>query len=239
MSINVSRYGSGESIIFFHGWGFDAQVWGGLVPHLKDDYELILVDLPGFGQTPPQDWDIFKKNLLILLPKQFYLVGWSLGGLYAARLAIEAPERVKKLINITTSPKFLSDEYWPGADLKVFQDFYLKLSRDVRLTLHEFVKLQARPLSFTWNPDVYPSVEALKSGLEILSQWDLRKSLNRLNMPVTFMFGRLDPITPVATMNQMKVVYPDFNYVLFPKAAHMPFISHSEHFIKELTDFIR
>ncbi len=49
MTIHITKYGNKHPLVFFHGWGFDSQVWLSLVPLLEDKYELILVDLPGFG----------------------------------------------------------------------------------------------------------------------------------------------------------------------------------------------
>ena len=77
MNINIERYGQGKPLVFFHGWGFDSQIWLPLIPFFKDSYQLILVDLPGFGFTSMMDWQTFKVNLLPLLPPQFALAGWS------------------------------------------------------------------------------------------------------------------------------------------------------------------
>jgi pimeloyl-[acyl-carrier protein] methyl ester esterase len=64
MNVNIYKYGEGYPIVFFHGWGFDSQVWLPLAPKLMLNYQLIFVDLPGFGHTPIMDWDLFKDILL-------------------------------------------------------------------------------------------------------------------------------------------------------------------------------
>lgn len=234
MNINLLKYGKGLPLVFFHGWGFDNQIWMTLFPYLQHSYEMILVDLPGFGLTPMQPWDSFKSSLLEQLPSNFILVGWSLGGLLATRLAIEDRARVSHLINISSSPRFLSDVQWPGVDNQLLQQFHHKLVQNSQVTLQEFIKLQAQPQSFDWEPAVYPSPAALEYGLKILQDWDLRSVLHHLDMPVSFMFGRLDPITPVKIMKTMEFMYPQFNYVVFKRSAHMPFISHTEQFVEEL-----
>ncbi|HAT9609297.1 TPA: pimelyl-ACP methyl ester esterase, partial [Legionella pneumophila subsp. pneumophila] len=53
------------------------------------------------------------------------------------------------------------------------------------------------------------------------------------------LFGRLDPITPVKTMAIMEKNYPNFKYVLFNRAAHMPFLSHTDLFITIMDEFIK
>lgn len=239
MSINITKQGKGIPLVFFHGWGFDSQIWNHLIPHLDQSLEIYLVDLPGFGYTPLQDWFHFKASLLELLPTRFVVVGWSLGGLYATRLASESPERVSHLFNITSSPCFIEKDEWPGISKDIFIRFYHHLNEDIHKTVQDFIALQAKNIRYKFNHHILPSKEALESGLLILKQWDLRPLLNKLMMPACFLFGRLDPITPVKTMRYMQEHYPAFHYVLFDKAAHMPFMSHPELFVTALEGFIQ
>lgn len=122
MNVNIRSYGEGLPLVFFHGWGFDSRIWLPLVPQLSRDYQIILIDLPGFGHTPIMEWELFKKFLLEQLPKHFALIGWSMGGLYAIRLAVEEPDRVYKLINIASSPRFLYTDLWPGVSPEVLKN---------------------------------------------------------------------------------------------------------------------
>lgn len=237
MNIHLNKYGSGKALVFFHGWGFDSQIWTPLIPQLEQKYQLIMVDLPGFGQSSMMDWSCFKNQLLPQLPEHFILIGWSMGGLYATRMAIEAPERVLQLINITSSPRFLVDKDWPGVSKEVFNTFYQNLINDSRSTLIEFLKLQSIN-DEAINLDQLPSVSGLKSGLETLVTWDLRGHLEHLTQPVCYLFGRLDPIVPVSLMNSMQKLYSKFNYIYFKRAAHVPFLSHKNLFIKEIEGFI-
>ncbi|MCE0723853.1 alpha/beta fold hydrolase [Legionella resiliens] len=241
MNINIRSYGKGFPLVFFHGWGFDSQIWLPLIPKLSRDYQLILVDLPGFGHSPLMNWDSFKELLLAQLPNQFALVGWSMGGLYAMRLAIEEVGRVDYLVNITSSPRFLNSDLWSGVSQDVFKRFYKNLSEEPHTTLKEFLELNGLASNDKLHhlPDKLPSQEGLELGLKILETWDLREELKQFDKPSCFMFGRLDPIVPIKTMNSMQLSYPEFNYVLFKRAAHMPFLSHVDLFIEELRGFIR
>lgn len=237
--IHLTKYGRGYPLVFFHGWGFDSSVWRHLQPFLAHDFELIFVDLPGFGASANSGWCDFKEELLLILPRHFALVGWSLGGLFATRLAIEEPQRVEYLYNITSSPCFLAKESWPGVQPDVFQGFFNNLSLNPKETLENFVRLQAQSNTFEVNEKYLPSPEALWEGLNILKSWDFREHLHQMSQPVCYLFGRLDPITPVQVMETMREAYPDFRYVLFRKSAHMPFMSHPIEFVKELKEFIQ
>ncbi|MFA6303625.1 MAG: alpha/beta fold hydrolase [Legionella sp.] len=241
MSIHLTSYGQGKPLVFFHGWGFDSQVWLDLLPLLQEKYQLLLVDFV------PMDWHSFKTELLALLPAQFSVVGWSLGGLLATRLALEEPKRVLQLVNITSSPRFLKDENWPGVDPVVFDGFYQNLLRDPEGTLLDFLVLQGgEKTPHLPCGHLLPRGEKgafvredLEKGLALLQSWDLRLDVQQLAIPTAYFFGRLDPITPAKTMQTMQELYPNFTYVLFKKAAHMPFLSHTEEFINQLAEFIQ
>lgn len=228
----------GQPIVFFHGWGFDSHIWHHLIPTLSPQYQMILVDLPGFGQTPSMSWEIFNQLLLDQLPPRFKVIGWSLGGLYATRLALEQPARIEHLINVSSSPRFIRDQNWPGVSSEVFSGFNKNIMMNPSRTLQDFIALQAGKAQSKVKQIHIPSSIALQEGLNILESWDLRDSLAEGTLPISYMFGRLDPITPIRTMNAMQEVYPQFHYVLFNKAAHMPFLSHQDEFVHELLGFI-
>lgn len=221
--------GRGRPLVLFHGWGFNREIWYPLASTLQHHYELFLVDLPGFGESDLMSWSVFKTLILQKLPTHFSLLGWSMGALYALRLAIEEPLSVSNLISIAASPYFLKQGDWPGIEPAIFQGFFLKLKKNPKQVLEDFLTLQAHKNSYRLLQ--MPTVEALSQGLEVLGLWDFRTTLNSLSMPVSFLFGRLDKITPMATMMVMQAQYPKFHYDYFKKAAHMPFLSHQKEFI--------
>ena len=239
MNINVTIHGTGKPLVLFHGWGFDHQIWYPLLPLIRSKYQLFLVDLPGFGLTPLMEWEPFKIKLLQQLPSNFAVAGWSMGGLFATRLAIEEPAHVSHLISIASSPRFIRESQWPGVDIEIFNGFYQDLARHPTRTLQQFMTLQLQgqpiPLSII---EQSPAVPSLQAGLELLLYWDLRQALTQLRLPAFYMFGRLDTITPRTTMAIMQKRYPHFDYYLFPKAAHVPFLSHQEEFINALDEFL-
>ncbi|STY29368.1 Biotin biosynthesis protein BioH [Legionella wadsworthii] len=241
MNVNIRSYGEGFPIVFFHGWGFDSTIWLSLIPKLALNFQLILVDLPGFGHTPTMDWFLFKELLLTELPPKFGVVGWSMGGLYGLRLATEESSRVDYLVNVTSSPCFLHTDIWPGVPKEVFKGFYNKLSREPHNTLKDFLELNGLNTkeALRFLPVKLPSLEGLELGLNILETWDLRQKLEYFNKPICFMFGRLDPIVPVKTMKSMQMYYPKFDYVLFKRSGHLPFLSQMDLFIECLQGFIK
>jgi len=236
MKINES--GTGYPLVLFHGWGFDQLIWETLTQQIAGRFTVYVVDLPGFGQSPVMTWNRFKTQILKQLPDRFALAGWSLGGLYATRLALESSPRVSHLINIASSPRFIKTDNWPGVEQRVLDTFFNELQRDPGGVRTRFIELQSQRQAPQTPACFLPSVEGLKAGLDVLANWDLRDKLHQLDIPVCYMFGRFDAITPRTTLTTMKILYPQFDYVLFPKASHMPFMSHQDAFISELERFI-
>lgn len=234
MTVNIQVSGQGAALVFFHGWGFDHRVWQALAQQLASRFQIYLVDLPGFGDSPVCDWQQFKQELLKKLPPQFNVVGWSLGGLYAMRLAVEE-DRVAGLFVTASSPRFTEDVEWPAVSQEVLAGFASKLLSAPQQTLKDFVALQSQGQEKT---NYSASLLGLQQGLDTLSTWDLRAQLLQYPKPTCFVFGRLDAIISHKLMAVMQQHYPQFKYHLFSKAAHMPFLSHPQEYLAVLEDFL-
>lgn len=232
--IHIIKKGQGSTaLVFFHGWGFDATIWLSLASLLEKEYTLYLVDLPGFGQTMFCSEPLFQAELQNLLPPQFVLVAWSLGGLYALSLAETLSHRISRLIMVATTPFFLQEGLWPGITRLQFHQFFEQLKRDPLSCLHHFIAAQTGGL-VAWSPTLLPSQPALEKGLQMLLTADFRSRLFQMKTPMHWIFGGLDTIVPRKTCLLMKTRYPRLTITLLKKAAHMPFLSDQDSFIQLL-----
>ncbi len=232
MKVHYEKEGCGETLVLFHGWGFDSRIWRPLAKRLAGHFEIYACDLPGYGATEPMSLDDFFHALLDFLPEKFTVLGWSLGGLWASRLAFRFPARVRRLINVCSSPCFLAQDAWPGIQAAVLERFHQQIEHSPTEVLAEFVRLQG-----VTEDDLAPliassSSDSLKEGLRQLMHWDLRDEIHHLEQPVHYLFSRLDAITPYQTLGLMQKHYPQFNYEVFKRAAHLPFLSQPEQFIE-------
>lgn len=239
MPLHLSRQGQGMPLVFFHGWAFDSQIWLPLMAALQSDYEVILVDLPGFGLSPMMDWESFSQALLARLPQQFGLVGWSMGGLYATRLAIEAPCRITHLFNITTSPYFVQAVNWPGLTRETLDQYKEALNRDHSATVDAFLQQANNDCDLVPVLGKKPSLMGLKFGLNAMSDWDFREKIHGLNLPVVYLFGGRDPIVTSKTRRSMALLYPDFNILYFKNAAHFPFLTYPQEIKEAMQSFFQ
>jgi pimeloyl-ACP methyl ester carboxylesterase len=116
MSIHYKREGKGPSIVLLHGSGSSLHCFDALVEDLKDKFELVRPDLPGYGITGPRkdrDYRIetyvsfVTKFVAALKINRFCLGGNSLGGNIAWNVALQHPELLTNLIlmNATGYPE--------------------------------------------------------------------------------------------------------------------------------------
>lgn len=247
------RYGEGPSITFLHGWGLNSGVFDILVESLQQDFEVTLIDIPGYGENydkMPEYYDL--TNLVSMLrgivPKNSTLVGWSMGGLVAQQFAIEHPSYLEKLILVSSTPKFSQQDNWPGIKANVLETFKHSLNLDFVKTLGRFMAIQAMGSEHA-KSDIKriqkavenyhsPNFTALKAGLDLLDNQDLRENSKNIKVPIVGFFGKKDTLVPVSAVEAIKNYLPTMQTEVFEKASHAPFISHHQEFIEKLRKYL-
>jgi len=109
--------GEGPPLVLLHGWPQTHAIWHRVAPRLAQRYRLVMPDLRGYGDSSHEVGDaqhtLHSKramaqevvDLLEHLGEQnFYLCGHDRGGRVAHRLAVDHPQRVKKLCVIDIAP---------------------------------------------------------------------------------------------------------------------------------------
>ena len=117
-------YGSGDPVLCIHGFGASLFSWRNFVTPLSQNYQLILIDLKGSGDSPkPPDShystkdhaDLIYKFILDQDLRNLTLVGNSLGGALSLLLSLmlleEQPGRLRSLVLIDAGAY---KEYIPG-----------------------------------------------------------------------------------------------------------------------------
>src|SRR5437868_5157539 len=104
--------GKGKLVVLLHGWGDDSRTFATLQLELAKKYQVLAVDLPGFGGTqPPQDvWglDEYAAFVQVILTKlnlghTYALIGHSNGGAVAIRAVALGLLKPQKLILLAAS----------------------------------------------------------------------------------------------------------------------------------------
>lgn len=98
--------GDGPPLVLVHGWSCSGFFWKPMLPLFKDGYRVLAPDLPGHGLSAKDEKSYLPElqatRLLEWLSAigvdRFFLVGHSMGGEIAARMALTAPDRVRGLV---------------------------------------------------------------------------------------------------------------------------------------------
>jgi pimeloyl-ACP methyl ester carboxylesterase len=111
-AVSALRFGDGSPrVVFLHGGGQNAHTFDTVIVGLGEP--ALSVDLPGHGRSAwREDGDYGPKLNAVavepvireLAPDADLVVGMSLGGLTALRLAVSAPELVRKLVLVDVTP---------------------------------------------------------------------------------------------------------------------------------------
>ncbi|XP_047310919.1 probable esterase D14L [Impatiens glandulifera] len=136
---NVRVLGSDQNptVVLAHGFGTDQSVWKHLVPHLVQDFQVILFDNMGAGTTNPDFFDFqryssidgFAMDILAILEElqvqSCIFVGHSLSAISGFLASIIRPDLFQKIVTITASPRFLNDvDYMGGFEQEDIQQLF-------------------------------------------------------------------------------------------------------------------
>lgn len=251
--LNIRAEGTGTDIVLLHGWGMNSGAFHEFIPYLSDSFTVTTIDLPGFGENAnyvPEPYTLASLTASILpyIPKGAFLAGWSLGGLVAQHIACDANTPIGGLITIASTPKFDASRGWPGIEPDILTMFESQLERDYQKTLDRFLMIQAMG-SETARKDIKtikkqitqypnPSALALRDGLGLLSEVDLRHHIGRIQVPTLKVYGRLDSLVPTSAIDQIHELQPQADSVVLPHASHAPFISHPQQCADVIRQFV-
>lgn len=242
--------GQGPDIVLLHGWGNHSGIWQFVIEELAKEFRVTTIDLPGFGQSDMiSDYSTttIAKHLENIVPAEAIWVGWSMGGLIATKFALLYPHRVKKLICVASSPKFLKEEAWPGMEAALLGKFSQDLDVNYEATLKRFILLQFygvtvnKEIIHWFNSNLFlhgkPELAALNAGLKLLESEDLRSELINLNCPLLYLLGKMDTLVPKKIVEALSMLKENIRSVVFEKASHALFISHQNEFLNEVRSF--
>ncbi|KAL7193339.1 hypothetical protein ACSBR2_025028 [Camellia fascicularis] len=215
---NIKILGSSDhqTIVLAHGFGTNQSVWKHLVPHLVDDYRVILFDNMGAGTTNPEYFDFdrystlegYAYDVLAILEElrvqSCIFVGHSVSAIIGAIASITRPDLFAKIIMISASPRYLNDvDYYGGFEQEDLDQLFEAMQSNYKAWCFGFAPLAvggdmdsvavqefSRTL-FNMRPDI-----ALCVGQTIF-QSDLRHLLCNVTVPCHIIQSMKDLAVPV------------------------------------------
>lgn len=256
--LNYRETGDGPTLVLVHGWAMSSAVFAEALQDLSDEYRVLAPDLPGHGHsTPAGDYslDALASDLLAWIDalelSDIRLLGWSLGGQIAIRLATLAGSRLNRLLLVATTPRFVAEGEWPhglpdgqvrimGRGLKrrfekTLDDFFAQ-----QFDEHELDDERRRLLRQQVAPETMPpQPEAALAALETLRGSDLRQEIETLDLPTLVMHGAEDAIIPQTAGRYLAERLPRARFISMPGLGHAPFLSRPEESFPLWREFCR
>jgi pimeloyl-[acyl-carrier protein] methyl ester esterase len=249
VSLTIVATGSGPDVVLLHGWGLGGKVWDTVAPALAANFRVHVVSLAGYDDQPADDLDFSTTAATLAehLPAGCTLCGWSLGGMLALSAAAQRPQRIGRLLLVSTTPRFVQDADWPHAQAPALLDtFRNAVAGDAKATLSRFVMLfnqgdeKARAITRSLSPLLagpLPDTQALLRGLDWLGSADLRQVLPTIAQPTLLIHGDNDPLMPIAAGTALATALPNAHLRHFAGTAHAPFIADPAAFVDALNAF--
>lgn len=240
-NIYYQKIGSGTNLIMLHGWKQDVSSFWPVVDLLKDNFTLWLIDLPGFGRSENPKYDftisdyaeIIKQFIDKLEIKRPVLLGHSVGGRIAVKLAAKYPSLLNKLILESS------------AGIKPQQDnfklvFYV-LAKVLKHSLPNIFNLKEKIRTKFYNAleSDYLTAGSLKGTLAKILKEDLTDDLPKIKTDTLLIWGEKDP-TDEASLNNGKKMYQQIEkstIIVLENTGHFPHLEDPERFVHYVKDF--
>jgi 2-succinyl-6-hydroxy-2,4-cyclohexadiene-1-carboxylate synthase len=218
-----------ESLVLLHGFSGTRHAWDAVAAQLPGQrYRALALDLPGHGDAAelqaPITFDSCVASVLARSPARFALCGYSLGGRLALHIALTAPERVARLILVSTSAGI--EDANERAEHRAADH---RLAHDLeRIPFEQFIeRWRTQPL-FAGDPAEVAELaredqrrnrpDALAAVLRGIGTGEMRPlwdRLGELTMPVTVVAGERDAKFR-ALGERMAAAIPDAELLIVP-----------------------
>ena len=231
-------------LVLVHGFLGGSDQWDLQAP-LAAGRELIAVDLPGFGwnaHMPPintvrgfAEWVLAEVS-----PKEFDLLGHSMGGMIVQEMMRLDPDRVRRLVLYGTG----ATGVLPGR----FESIETSLNR----ARTEGAQHTARRIAATWflkrefAPE-YPSCAAIAeqarltaiiAGLEAMRSWSGLDHLVDIAVPTLVLWGDGDRTYEWSQIETLWRAIPNGNLAVVPACAHAVHLERPRHFNALIDEFL-
>lgn len=262
--IHCQEFGdaSNPPMILIHGYTASTYVWKTAAPLLaKAGFRVLAVDLVGFGYSEKPRWFEYSITAQARQIERFMdrlgigravVVGSSYGGAVAATLALDYPERVEKLVLVSSvinddlqSHPILKLASIPGvgevitpflADSKVFMRYRMNgtFSRANRhMITEERIESIRRPLH---------AADGHRSLLATSRNWRANRiehDAHLINQPTLIVWGNDDTVIPVTDGHKLHDAILHSRFVILKNCGHVPHEECSELFCGLVAEFCK
>ncbi|GAA2515471.1 alpha/beta hydrolase [Streptomyces gobitricini] len=267
LTLNVRYRPSGRTglppALYVHGLGGSSQNWSALMPLLEDIVDGEAVDLPGFGDSPPPEDGNYSltahaRAVIRLLDAgergPVHLIGNSLGGAVATRVAAVRPDLVRTLTLVSPALPELRAQRgaWPTALLALpgVASLFTRLTRDWtaeqrvrgvlglcygdpgRVTDEGFrnavEEMERRlRLPYFWDATAR-SARGIVDAYTLGGQHGLWRQAERVLAPTLLVYGGRDQLVSFRMARRAAAAFRDSRLLALPDAGHVAMMEYPE-----------
>jgi len=240
-TIAWAELGSGSPLLLLNGTASPMNEWDpAFLAGLAAQHRVIVFDYPGLGDSgrAPSTWNFDSASdwvsdfmALVAPGSAIDVLGWSMGGFIAQRLAVRHPANVRALVLAATNPggsqAVLGPQWVQDIDSSSSSDAdYLRTNYPAsgRAAGKRFLDR----LNAAVDSGAYPEVDTPDATLEAMvaaedpwlsSDVNLR-DLRTITKPTLVITGRQDLITPALNSTRIAAAIPGARLILVPGAGH-------------------
>jgi pimeloyl-ACP methyl ester carboxylesterase len=205
LSLYYETHGAGDPLVLLHGGLFAVEMWSDLTPVLAEHRQIVAVDLQAHGRTADIDrpirYESMADDVAALISHlgngPADVLGYSLGGGTALRLAIQHPDLVRRLVTVSTAHK--REAWYPEV-----------LAGMSQMTTDTAEMLKQGPV-YQLYAKIAPRVEDFprligKVGDLLRTDYDWSDEVAAMTTPVRLMFADADSISPVNIAEMYRLV---------------------------------
>ena len=248
------QHGSGPDLLLIGGLSSDHQVWKSTVRFLSSHFRILIFDNRGAGQTDTPDYpysiDMMAEDVLALMDslaiKKAHILGHSMGGAIAQQIALSAPEKINKLVLVSTRDKisaigdllFATREKLQaiGVSADLLAEYVMPF-----LFSETFLKNTVNVKGFAqWTlQNAHPqSAIGFKNQFHASRSRDFTAQLHRISAPNLVIVGMEDILVPMHYAENFSKSLKNSHFIAIPDCAHMPHVEKSALFVETVRAFL-
>lgn len=242
IEIYYEIHGSGPTLVLIAGLGYGCWYWSKIAAELKDDYQVVIFDNRGAGQSSQPDGPYTvpmlaadTAGLLDALDlKESAILGHSLGGFIAQELVVSRPDLVGKLILASTNHGGMKVIPITPEALAVMMD----RDGDPVELVKRGIDIACAPGFMEKNPEVvqelveyrftnpvpppqYQAQVAAGAGTAAYTDDLVDQRLGAIKVPTLILSGEFDRVVPPGNADLMAGKIPGSQVVILPNTGHM------------------
>jgi pimeloyl-ACP methyl ester carboxylesterase len=193
LNLYYEIHGIGEPLILLHGWLGATEMFGEILPLLSNTRRVLAVDLQAHGRTAdidrPLSYEAMADDIAALIKhlgiEKADVMGYSLGGGVALRTAVQHPDRVRKLMLVSTA--FRRDGWYPEI-LAGMAQMGAGAAEPMKQTPMYQLYARIAPKPVDW------PVLLTKLGEMLRKDYDWSKDVAAIKVPTLLVFGDADAV---------------------------------------------